>query len=394
MRKLLSYLLIIALSSLAVPSCVNASATSHSALASAAGADATPPPAKASEAAVVLNPYDDLTGLFYDAHGRNGYVLAAAQFKIEDMYTYSFESAVIFEGAQALAADVLDAGRNPGLGVRDLHAQGITGENVNVAIIDQNLLTGHPEYADRIAAYYDAGCETPANEGSYHAPSVVSLLAGKTLGTAPGANVYFAATPSWKKDAAYSADCLQWIIEQNRALPDGEKIRLVSVSSAPEEGWYANAEMWDAAVEDATREGILVMDCRSQAETGFVFSAYYDRDDPEDVTKCTPGYPDIVHDDFAHDYWSNTVFAPASYRTMARAYTAGDNRYGYDGSGGQSWAVPYVAGVMALGFQVRPDLTGQEMKDLLFQSCWTDEDGVHFIDPPRFIEAVRNAPVR
>ena len=151
---------------------------------------------------------------------------------------------MVFTGAEDIAARILEEGKNPGLGVRDLHAQGITGKVVNVAIIDQNLLGDHPEYINRIAAYYDSGCERPENEGSYHAPSVLSILAGETVGVAPGARVYYAAAPSWKMDAAYKADCLYWIIEQNRALPENEKIRLVSVSSAPENGWYINGELW------------------------------------------------------------------------------------------------------------------------------------------------------
>ena len=43
--------------------------------------------------------------------------------------------------------------------MRGLQAQGITGKGVRAAIIDQPLLTDHPELSGRIAAYYDTGCE-------------------------------------------------------------------------------------------------------------------------------------------------------------------------------------------------------------------------------------------
>ena len=46
---------------------------------------------------------------------------------------------------------------------------------------------------------------------------------------------------------------------------------------------------------------------------------------------------------------------------------------------------------MALGFQIRPDLSGEQMKTLLFESAWINENGLHFVDPPAFIAAVRNA---
>jgi hypothetical protein len=35
---------------------------------------------------------------------------------------------------------------NPGLGVRELHEEGITGKGVTVAIIDQNMILDHPEF--------------------------------------------------------------------------------------------------------------------------------------------------------------------------------------------------------------------------------------------------------
>ena len=66
-----------------------------------------------------------------------------------------------------------------------------------------------------------------------HGPAVASLLAGKTIGVAPDANIYYAAWPSWLEDSRYAADALDWVLEQNEALPEGEKIRVVSVSAAP-----------------------------------------------------------------------------------------------------------------------------------------------------------------
>ncbi|MFC1601602.1 hypothetical protein ACFL34_04560 [Candidatus Sumerlaeota bacterium] len=109
---------------------------------------------------------------------------------------------------------------NPGLGVRELHRAGITGIGVNVAIIDQPLYQDHPEFAGKIAAYHDVGCDT---ESSMHGPAVASLLVGKNCGTAPGAKVYFVAAPSWKRDSAYQAKALDWLIAQNEKLAAGEK---------------------------------------------------------------------------------------------------------------------------------------------------------------------------
>lgn len=65
--------------------------------------------------------------------------------------------------------------------------------------------------------------------------------------------------------------------------------------------------------------------------------------------------------------------------------------YRYKSVGGQSWSIPYVSGVLALGWQVNPELDGETMKSLLFESSWVNDEGLHFINPPAFIEAVQNS---
>ncbi|MBX7259696.1 MAG: hypothetical protein K1Y02_25295, partial [Candidatus Hydrogenedentes bacterium] len=161
---------------------------------------------------------------------------------------------------KAFLHDAMD----PGLGIRGLHRQGITGEGVNVAIIDQPLYDDHPEFKGKIAAYHDVGCKS---ESSMHGPAVASLLVGRNCGTAPGARLYFVAAPSWTKDTAYQAKALDWIIEQNASLPDGQKIRVVSVSACPSgEGspFTMNTEQWDEAYARAEAAGMLVLDCTQQ----------------------------------------------------------------------------------------------------------------------------------
>lgn len=91
----------------------------------------------------------------------------------------------------------MEEGKNPGLGIRELHEQGITGKGVRVAIIDQKLLTDHEEYRDKLVSYTEygsAGKEPP----SMHGPAVASLLVGEHCGVAPGVELVYAATPSGK----------------------------------------------------------------------------------------------------------------------------------------------------------------------------------------------------
>ena len=92
-------------------------------------------------------------------------------------------------------------GLNPGLHVRDLHALGITGKNITVAIIDQPLNTEHVEIKDNIVHYESIGYPEYI-EASYHGTAVSSILAGKTLGVAPDAKIVYFAAKNVKNNSA------------------------------------------------------------------------------------------------------------------------------------------------------------------------------------------------
>jgi serine protease AprX len=280
-------------------------------------------------------------------------------------------------------AELLKQAMNPGLGIRELHQQGITGKGVSVAIIDQPLYQDHPEFAGKIAAYHDVGC---ASESSMHGPAVASLLVGKNCGTAPGARVYYVAAPSWTKDTAYQAQAVDWLIEQNKRLPASEKIRVVSVSAAPSgpgSPFEKNQQMWDQSCARAEAEGMLVLDCTNHH--GFIGPCWYDASDPENVTKCTPGFPGRPKSRSL----ANRILVPTCPRTTAEQYNKGEFSYQYCGHGGLSWAIPYCAGVLAMGWQIRPELTGEKMRELLFESAYVSDQGAKIINPQAFIALVR-----
>jgi len=74
----------------------------------------------------------------------------------------------------------LEEGKNPGLGIRDLHKRGFTGKGVKVAIIDQKLRLTHIEYKDRIERYIES--ENIDEHPSMHGSAVSSLLCGADCG--------------------------------------------------------------------------------------------------------------------------------------------------------------------------------------------------------------------
>lgn len=279
--------------------------------------------------------------------------------------------------------NLLEDAMNPGLGVMGLHSRGITGKGVNVAIIDQPMCTDHPEYKGKIAKYKEF-CDV--SENSMHGPAVTSLLVGEKTGTAPDARIYYAATPTWNADASYQAKALDWIIQENSKLAANEKIRVVSVSAAlsgPGSPFTKNNDKWDKAVERAKAKGILILDCSEN--NGIIGSAFFsDLNDIDNVKKCLPGFPG--EGNRARE--RNLIMVPTSPRTTAEEYIKSNCSYQYTGRGGLSWAIPYCSGVLAMGWQICPELTSNEIVDILFKTAYEDK-GVKIINPVEFINYIQ-----
>ena len=295
---------------------------------------------------------------------------------------------------------IMEHGKNPGLGIRALHAQGITGKGVSVAVIDESLNLNHPEYKGKIVKYKDFSGQAEQTDISSQGPAVASLLAGENTGTAPDVKIYYAAVPSWTAfDAAYYAKALDWIVETNKTLPESEKIRVVCISPNPEDPIpWINVNIYLKSFERAQKEGILVLDCSN--EHGITIDACNsDFYNPEDVALCkpvgayrimiSPEHYNTVKEIF-NDFQGEVIRVPINFKTMAEANGGGEYSYQYDGKGGLSWAIPYATGVLAMGWQVKPELTADEMIKILFDTAYADKYNNKYIYPTAFIGYLQN----
>lgn len=261
--------------------------------------------------------------------------------------------------------ELLELGKDPGLGLRKLHEQGITGKGVGIAIIDQTLLVEHQEYGDRLRLYqeYHTAVE---DDASTHGPAVASIALGETVGVAPEALLYFIADDvgtgtegNFVRDMTYYAEDIERLIALNETLPEGEKIRVISMSV----GWMADtpgAVEIGAAISRARAAGIAVACVNSRDPLlpwiGMGREPYGDPNEPAD---CRPGafWEELLYSgEYGGD--ENTLLLPMDRRTTAAP--AGEGEYAYFAEGGMSWVVPYAAGLYALACQVRPEVTYEE----------------------------------
>ena len=332
-----------------------------------------------------LAQFADVRGGFFT--GDN--VLSPSEYKAKDMYTYQFNEHTVFTGNETLQQEIMENGKNPGLGIRALHGQGITGEGVSVAIIDEAIFLEPPEFSDRIVDYYE--CHDVQSQGGMHGNAVISILAGRTCGVAPGVKVYYVAVPSGLSDSAYWADGLNWIIDKNESLPEKDKIRVVSVSAnlSGSDCDFENQEKWEDAVVRAKVAGILVISCSVGTDTHFTSGGYYDYTDPDNIKKARNGWWSYGQSK-SEPMQEGFISVPVNFRTTVEQYDAGDYFFRYGGQGGESWGVPYAAGVLALGWQINSQLSPEEIKKILIDSAYENQYGEHIIYPSAFIEMVKN----
>lgn len=271
-------------------------------------------------------------------------------------------------------ADLLEKGKNPGLGIRKLHEEGIDGKGVGIAIIDQPLLKNHIEYKDRIVHYEEI--EVQGVEIQMHGPPVCSIAVGKTCGVAPKASLYYYAVPPWKwLDNKPWADTLNKIIDLNKGLKESEKIRVVSISL----GAFSqrpNFDLWKQAVDKANQNGILIVTCDPTFLKLRTLKRTEDKS-PEEPSSYERGK-------YYHPGADLAVLT--SNRTIASHH--GCQVYTYERTGGMSWAVPYLAGLAALAYQVDPEIKPNEIVKLWVETAVKTDAGP-VVNPLGFIKAVK-----
>jgi len=299
---------------------------------------------------------------------------------LELLQTMPFDSRTVWPEASKLPAGfdpalVFEQGKNPGLGVRALHRQGIDGRGVGIAIIDQPLVKNHPEYADRIVSF--EAIEVPGVPPQMHGPGVSSIAVGKFCGVAPAANLHYYAIPMWKwKQCQPYCDVIEKILQANEGLKPSERIRVVSISTGMFPHWKDFAR-WEETIKQAEQQGVMVLTCSTTAINYGTLTRAFGKD-PEDPNSYLseiymPG--------------SDFLMVPAGNRTTASH--EGSGLYTYWTVGGMSWATPYLAGLAALAFQVDPQITPSKIFEWLQQTTVPTDAG-SIVNPRAFIACVQD----
>jgi subtilisin family serine protease/predicted HTH domain antitoxin len=285
----------------------------------------------------------------------------------------------------------------PGLGVDKLHAKGITGKGVEMAIIDGGFVDPTNEEGFQNRVKVPANFEEPEH---YHPTMVMSTAAGngKLKGVAPDATVYSDRWPDF--DSKDPMDTYKKIIEGK--LRGENNIRVINNSW----GFSDQNSIIHKDVRTILKEFKNVVDLAEKAGIQIVFAAGNEGEEPGfpklgtlslfgvDVDKLTG------EDKKTMDYILDKVVLVGAVNTqgsdkrtdhrLAEFSSVGDslNRkltptviapgvdmmvYGWDKHkgnpkelvNGTSFASPYVTGLIGLMVQANPKLTPADIRDIL-----------------------------
>jgi len=291
---------------------------------------------------------------------------------------------------------------SPGLGIKELHTQGINGEGINIAIIDQKLLTDHKEYAARIVIYRELG-EMENEPYSMDGPGVSSIIAGRNCGVALRANLFYWAVPVSREElpGIKYANAIREVIKFNSEQPSEEQIRILSISSgfSPEQG----SDEFLEAVQEAQNSDILVLTSSYPYYTEPPIAVYNAalRDggyrgeindyivQPAVVEYRGQEPREIVRERHSRDeeLGHYSVWVPVEPRLLASG--EGSGKYEMYSTGGDSWGTPFVAGVASLVLQTNPDLTNKQVVEIIAQTVKENDNGLFMISPHRAVDKAK-----
>jgi hypothetical protein len=383
--------------------------------------------------------------------GLRGLNVSLADFTADGdiFHTFTFDTATQWPGDDrlpepGLPENLLEQGKYLGLGLSALRERGITGKGVAVAVIDKPLFGAHEAFGSRMT-YIEVGSAGPDGEQpSFHGAHVAGLLAG-TDGMAPDARLYYFAVHEGENPYFRYAEAIHKMLEIQQGLAEQDKIRVAAIAQGVENPRLSEGtpELFDA-IAKARQEGIIVIypGMSVLPVTGAGCPPYLDRDNPENYrqwswtlakreiagelkARSANSWEDAVYilkqmltyeesldslqaaaiDTFLgvayvyRDYlefrdWLAMVLGeseqalavPIDCITVPNAQ--GESGYTYYGSGGLSWSTGYIAGLAALGLQVKPVATEQEILDLLWSTGTPFEESLRLPNPSAFVDSL------
>ena len=280
--------------------------------------------------------------------------------------------AIALPAAPAHAADLITAADQPYFAYYHLdqaRAKGYTGKGVTIALLDGEVDTSAPELAGATIIDKTPCTVTSSAYSKSHGTAMASLLVSKEYGVAPDATLLSYRTKYVQDGDTAESDCRghhgntldepEWLI--NQAITDGAQIISISASS----GDTSDAVKW--AIARANALGVIVVSGAGNDNEENTIDSFGKWSGVVSVSAI-----DTSGKRAEYSSWGKGVTVAAVGGPMAaHNYETGTNI----STKGTSNATPLVAGFLALAKQKWPNVTSNQLLQLLTHTARTDQSG-------------------
>lgn len=276
-----------------------------------------------------------------------------------------------------------------GSGVAQAHEQGITGEGVLVGILDTGCDADHLELRDKEIDF----CYVPLNpipeavrsvrgfDADGHGTHVTSIVAGKNVGVAPGAELMVASvieSETIRTSLERVIVAMDWMLSQFQLEENAEKPAVLNLSLGFRQEWIEVTQL------RAVLDGMRLLVSTLVVDFDVLPVVAIGNDGPGTVR--APGYfPEClsvgaVDFDLEPAWFSSSGLSPltgepepdiAGYGVRVLAALERDTRRRslYAEKSGTSMATPYVTGIAALIASANPGLRGGRLRQHLLDNA-------------------------
>ena len=261
--------------------------------------------------------------------------------------------------------EFLEYRKNPGLGIRQLHKQGIDGRGRKVAIIDLFRLVNHVEYHNQLKGYEEIDIDINRHDSGGCA--FASALVGRTCGIAPKAELYYFAVKGGRTQIYY-AEAIEKVCELHKKLVNEGKsgIDAILINAGITNELFKNEEGYIqsiSALEKANNLGIwcyvgghnLKKHEMWRSERVYC-KADGDVDDPNDFLLDKYSVLNKIPLE-QEELFRNSLCFPSGGITVASEDKMNGYAFIYKVS---RFSAAYAVGLYLLAKDVKPDLTAEE----------------------------------
>ena len=265
-----------------------------------------------------------------------------------------------------------DLWNHKAIGMDEIAYLGLRGAGVRIGHLDTGISSESPDLLGRLAAWAEFGrygerLETEPHESHYqgHGTHTASIIAGETVGIAPGATLLSALVlPGGSGTLEQVLAGMQWVLDPDDDPETDDGARIVNMSW----GMWGMSDILDEAIINMTTAGILPVCaigntgpdttlCPGNTEGAVGVGALEKRDYVPWFTgggwACWDTFCLLKPDITAPGVQVPGIGPEGEYQTMW----------------GTSAAAPHVAGAAALLLESRPELTLPRLKSFLFNTA-------------------------